>query len=384
MLLTLGGSQRSFVVMIAVHQVGRVQMSESIDFIVRRDDLRTCKCVGDVSDTELEPGQVQLRVEKFAVTANNVSYAVYGESIGYWGFFPTDHEGWGRVPAWGFAVVERSANEQVSVGERFYGFLPMSSIVTMDAKANSAGFRDIAAHRLTLPSAYNSYTSTLKDPVYDASHEDEQMILRPLFITSFLAHDYLVHEKLFGADTVIVSSASSKTAYGLAFLLSRDPRLRVIGLTSDRNEKFTQGLGCYSEVSTYDQISAIGMDNSVVFVDVAGSVPVREAVTRTAGSNLVYAMALGDTHWESDKPRASLTGTEEFFFAPTWLKKRTQEWGTSGYVARVAEAWHSFSGPLSSWIDVKRERGGDALEHLWLKHLEGSADPSRGNVVSLN
>ena len=37
----------------------------------------------------LAQGQVRLRVERFALTANTVTYATTGDTLGYWDFFPT-------------------------------------------------------------------------------------------------------------------------------------------------------------------------------------------------------------------------------------------------------------------------------------------------------
>lgn len=361
-------------------------MSGPIDFIVSKEDLRTYKSVpGQMPGIELNPGQVQLRIQKFAFTANNVTYAVYGEAIGYWKFFPTEVAGWGKVPVWGFAEVIDSANGAIHPGQRFYGFLPMSSYVTMDAKENSSGFRDVAPHRLALPSAYNHYALTTSDPIYDANYENEQMILRPLFVTSFLANDFLEENSHFGARTIIVSSASSKTAYALAFLASRSrPKVDVVGLTSPRNLTFTEGLGCYDRVVTYDEVASVSSVLPVVYVDIAGSVPVRAALAQHFGDDLSYSMALGDTHWQEDKAHAALTGSQECFFAPTWLKKRVGDWGMEGYLQRLAGAWRTFSPSLGGWMKVIEETGHAAVERVYLEHLEGKADPATGNVLSLS
>lgn len=48
------------------------------------------------------------------------------------------------------------------------------------------GFLDGSPHRASLPSAYQSYLATSADPFYKADTEDLQMLLRPLFFTSFL------------------------------------------------------------------------------------------------------------------------------------------------------------------------------------------------------
>lgn len=65
-------------------------MTAGIDFVVKRDDFRTCDFVrGETPDGKLESPKVQLRISKFAFTANNITYAVYGETIGYWRYDPS-------------------------------------------------------------------------------------------------------------------------------------------------------------------------------------------------------------------------------------------------------------------------------------------------------
>ena len=357
----------------------------AVDLLVQRDDLHVAKFVqGEDPSRALEADEVQLRIEKFALTANNVTYAVYGDAIGYWGYFPSSEPGWGRPPVWGFAEVAASRCEGVEVGERYYGFYPISSYLTVKAKPNTAGLRDVAAHRLSLPKAYNQYFLTDRDPVYDPDHENEQMILRPLFVTSFLAFDFLADKGFVGAGAVALSSASSKTAYGIAFLLSsHESKIQVIGLTSQKNRKFTAGLGCYDQVLTYDEVALMPDDQSLVYVDVAGSPKVRVGLKERLGDRLVYSMALGDTHWDEDKDRASLAGEQEFFFAPTWLAKRTEDWGVKGYVDRLAEAWRTFSEPLQGWMTVNHESGEEAVLRVWQQQLTGGADPAVGNVLSV-
>src|SRR5271169_1842321 len=135
------------------------------DFMVRRDDLRECR-IAESKVPELEPGQALLRVDSFGLTANNITYALLGQVMSYWDFFPAE-EGWGRVPMWGFAEVERSEAQGVEPGTRLYGYLPPSSyLVVTPAEASGAGFLDGAPHRAALPSAYQSYLASDADPFY--------------------------------------------------------------------------------------------------------------------------------------------------------------------------------------------------------------------------
>ena len=165
------------------------------DFLVKRDDIRDTR-IAESEPPELEPGQALLRVHSFGLTANNVTYAVMGDLMNYWAFFPAE-EGWGRVPMWGFADVEQSEAEGLEAGARVYGYLPPSShLVVTPTVADENGFVDGSPHRLALPATYQRYTLTGADPFYRADTEDIQMLLRPLFFTSFLIDDQLDDEGL--------------------------------------------------------------------------------------------------------------------------------------------------------------------------------------------
>jgi len=164
-------------------------------------------------------GQALLRVDTFGLTANNVTYAVFGEAMSYWDFFPAE-QGWGRVPMWGFAEVERSEAERVEPGTRVFGYLPPSShLVVAPADGGEGGFVDSSPHRAALPSAYHRYLTTGADPFYRADTEEIQMLLRPLFFTSFLIDDQLADEGLVARGPILISSASSKTAIAAASCL---------------------------------------------------------------------------------------------------------------------------------------------------------------------
>jgi hypothetical protein len=85
-------------------------------------------------DLSLSPGEILVAVEQFAYTANNITYAVAGDTIGYWKFFPPvgpDPDGWGVIPVWGFGKVIESQAEGVEVGERLFGYFPPAKALKM-------------------------------------------------------------------------------------------------------------------------------------------------------------------------------------------------------------------------------------------------------------
>ena len=188
-------------------------------------------------------------IESFGLTSNNITYAVFGETMKYWDFFPASDPEWGRLNVWGYARVEQSRHPEVEVGMRVYGYLPCAShVVVVPDRIDAKGFVDAAAHRASLPSAYQGYRDVETDPVYSTEREAEHILFFPLFFTSFLIDDFLADEDFFGADTIVVSSASSKTAIIAAYQLAKRDGIEVVGLTSAGNREFVEGLGVYDSV----------------------------------------------------------------------------------------------------------------------------------------
>lgn len=353
------------------------------DFLVKRDDLRETR-IAESEAPELRPGQALLRVDTFGMTANNVTYAVFGERMSYWDFFPAE-EGWGRIPTWGFAEVERSEADGVDPGTRLYGYLPPSSyLVATPVDANERGFVDGSPHRAELPSAYHRYLATDGDPFYRANTEEMQMLLRPLFFTSFLVDDQLDDEGLTARGPILISSASSKTAIAAAFLLAQREGVELVGLTSARNTEFVEGLGIYDRTVAYNAIDSVD-PVPAAFVDVAGDGDVRLAVHSHYGDDLVHSMAVGATHWEEfGGNRAELPGpTPTIFFAPDRVTKRSGDWGRAELERKVASAWHPFCKWISGQLEVLRGEGFEAVQGAYLDVLEDRVDPKTAHVLSL-
>jgi hypothetical protein len=281
--------------------------------------------------------------------------------------------------------VVHSRSEPIAPGDRFYGFYPASSHLAVEADPGTAGFTDIASHRRSLPAVYNQYTRTTTDVAYDEDHENEQMVLRPLFMTSFLLADFLEDNHFFDARVAILSSASSKTAYGAAFLLSRmKDHPEVVGLTSPSHVAFTEDLGFYNRVVTYDKIESLPADTPALYADMAGSGEARSAIHRHFRDNLKHSAVVGATHWDEQAPLGELPGAPPtFFFAPSQVQKRTADWGPGGLNERFGEAWKAFRQPVSESMHIVEEWGPAALKRVYLEHLEGRADPRTGNILSL-
>jgi hypothetical protein len=367
----------------------------TLRLIIERKDLHRIRWE-ETPARPLAEGELRLRIARVALTANNITYAAFGDAMHYWDFFPTGDAATGCLPVWGFGEVAESRHEAARVGERLYGYFPLADeLIVQPARANAGGFLDGAEHRRALHTVYNHYARCSADPGYRADREAEQALLRPLFTTSFLIDDFLADHDGFGASQVLLSSASSKTAYGTAFCLARrrgqPGAMRVIGLTSTANLGFTGSLGCYDEVRTYDELEALDRGQRTVYVDFSGSASLRRAVHEGLGDRLAYSCSVGGTHWEELAARGAgrdLPGPRPtLFFAPEQASKRIGQWGAAGLQQRLADAWSAFMEPVTNarppWLHVVEHRGPQAAEAAYRALLDGTAAPQDGHIVSL-
>jgi hypothetical protein len=355
--------------------------------LVRQDQLGTTR-IDTREAAPLADGQIRVRVDAFALTSNNITYAAFGDAMNYWQFFPTGEAGWGVVPVWGFGTVLQSLNPGVAVGERLYGYWPMANeAVLQPDRISASGFSDAAPHRASLHAVYNQYLRTTADPFYSAGTEDAQALLRPLFVTSWLIDDFFADNDFFGADTALLSSASSKTAYGTAFQLIQRPGIEVVGLTSAGNKAFCESLGCYTRVLTYEELGQVPADAACVYVDFAGNADLRKQI-HTRFVNLKYSCSIGGTHVEQLGGAKDLPGPRAtLFFAPAQIKKRHGDWGAAELGKKLVTAWRAFSARATDaaqpWLSVQHHSGAQEVQQAYAQVLAGRGDPRVGHMLSL-
>ena len=352
---------------------------------VRRSAFTEAQIVS-IDRPEVADGEILVAIDKFALTANNVSYALSGDMIGYWKFFPVA-EPWGIVPVWGFADVVDSKASGIAVGERIWGFLPMAShLVMRPAAVTERAFTDGAAHRADLPAIYNSYQRTSGDPAALTAMEDARCLLFPLFSTSYVLYDYLVDNAFFGARQVLVGSASSKTGLGLTNLLSRhgDGRPRVVGLTSPGNVGFVDGLSTCDEVVTYGAISEMDPSIPTAFVDMSGDGDAVTAIHARFGANLKLSCAVGATHWSAGRYRpGQATTPHTFFFAPAQFAKRDVDWGPGEIMRRAQAEAARMADELKGTLQIRHERGSDKVLAAWRGLASNTIAPNVAIMGSL-
>ena len=268
------------------------------DFLVKRDDLRECR-IAESAPPEIEPGQALLRVDTFGLTANNVTYAVFGEAMHYWDFFPAE-DGWGRVPMWGFAEVERSEADGVEPGDA--GVRLPAALLAPGRRPRPTparrGFVDGSPHRAALPSAYHRYLATGADPFYRADTEEIQMLLRPLFFTSFLIDDQLDDEGL--ATRGPVRDLQRLEQDGDRRRLHARPARRGRAGRPDlaAQRRVRRGAGDLRPHRRLRRDRLARAPAPPPSSTSPATATVRHAVHSHYGDRLVHSMTVGVTHWE--------------------------------------------------------------------------------------
>ena len=366
---------------------------------VDQQNLATTKVVNcDINTNDLQQDEVLLETDSFGFSANNITYAALGFKMGYWGFFPAKYNndssdtGFGIVPVWGFATVKASRHTDIEVGEKVFGYLPMASHWVIKAgKVAPHGFSDVHEARKSISPVYDQYLRCAADPGYDASREAWQLNFRPLYMTSFVLDDYVAEKA--GNKTLLLSSASSKTALGTAQLLkdqkiSRKASYRVIGLTSTANVDAVKNSGCYDAVYSYDKLSElnsdIGSDEEYWLLDFAANGTLIHNLAKQLDDRLSDVTLIGATDWKAqEKPNPKLLNAE-IFFAPARVKLRQSEWGHEAFLAKYAIAWQRFAAKVSDQFIEQTHCGSEAITRLYQETLNGTAQAKALNVVTFN
>ena len=354
------------------------------EMLVRRDALDQL-AVNETLVSDPGAGEVLLQVEAIAITANTVTYGVVGETVGYWKFFPAP-EGWGVVPAWGFARVVASRCAEIAVGERVYGFMPMAShLLVTPGKIGRGLFRDMAPHRQPMSAVYNQYRRLGAELPATPEREALRMLFEPLFLTSFLIEDALRRADHHGAHSVVVTSASSKTALAAAYVLrARSPGLQRIGLTAAANVAFVEGTGLYDSVLAYDAIDTLAPTGPSVLIDFAGDAAVLGAVYARLAGRIAHSLRVGVTHHDAATASAlPLAPKPVWFFAPDAATTLIGEIGQDAFNVAVAAQWDGFVELAEGLVKVAEDSGIDALQRIWRLQVAGQAKPDIGYCVRL-
>jgi hypothetical protein len=238
------------------------------------------------------------------------------------------------------------------------------------------------------------------------------MLYRPLFWTSYWCEDWLNASKYRGATGVVISSASAKTAFCLAYLIKKRNdsvnKIKVIGLTSKRNVAFTSSLGLYDETLEYDNLETAETLKSNgekwIYVDVAGNDALNDRVRKhfAPQKNVLAGIQLGLTNLSPSAPAAATTHfttntslidpnsvepTADFkleqFFMPEWLTLRQKQLTIAQITEMQAQAWSELMKDGKDWVKIERIYGGPAIVDAYKSIASNGTDPTSGMIWSL-
>jgi len=354
------------------------------EFQVQRSALTHTRIV-DERPTELAVCEVLAKVDLFAFTANNMTYGQVGDQLGYWQFFPVADPAWGVLPVWGFADVVASNAPDVPVGERLYGYFPPAGYLKLQpGRVGTGHVIDATPHRRGLPIGYNTYSRVLAEPGYERGNDALRALLFPLFITSFCLWDALREADWYGASRIVILSASSKTALGLAYALADDDAApTVVGVTSSRNVAMVQGLDVYSSVATYDDLADLDADVPTVIVDMAGNGALLGALHRRLGAQMLHCIQVGVTHRTQVRDEGIDVSRSGFFFAPSHIEKRMADWGQDGFAARSGGFMRGAMIRCAQWLKVREVTGVEGLSDVYAQVADGTLPADEGVVVRM-
>jgi len=356
---------------------------------IDRDTIADARIVEE-PQADLPEGAIEVKLDLYAMTANNVTYAVFGKPLGlfgndqgYWDFF-AEREAPGRLPVWGFATVSRSNHPDMPLGTQYYGYYPMAShAVLHPGRVSANGFTDMTPRRSTLPIIYNQYQRLDALGDYRAEHHDYWPVFRPLFLTGWLIADQLEDEGDYAAQQILVASASSKTAIGLAHALKqRGSGPQVVGLTSGGNAAYVESLGLYDRVVAYDDIGAMDASVPSAMVDMAGNPKVAAAVHNHFADALKASIVVGKSHWDANDDAGAIAGPpRQMFFAPGRSEKRIAEWGPDGFRQKLEAAWLGFADLAPKLLSIDKRQGAEAALAAYAETVAGKADAKTGLVI---
>jgi len=339
----------------------------------------------------LQVGQIRLRVDCFALTANNATYALLGERFQYFDFFPSGASAYALVPVWGYAQVIESMHPEVAVGERLYGFLPMAAqCVITPTKLSPQRMFDGAPHRAQLPAVYQWLQRLGRDAA--AAADLLRPVLQPLALTAFLLREEVAALDPQAGRPLLMSSASSKTAMATAWMFRRDhdrPRPRLLGLTSAAHLQAVRAQGLFDAVEPYDALAEsplIEAGSAPILLDFAGNAALRDTVHRRGGPDSL-SLLIGLTHGlgaaagQVDAAAAETPRSEQLFFAPSVAVECIKTWGAEAFGERSEAAWQGLRQHFEDRIALHQGIGGEAIAQAWHRVLEGELAPECAELL---
>ena len=195
--------------------------------------------------------------------------------------------------------------------------------------------------------------------------------------------DQFEDDQDYGAQQILIASASSKTAIGLAYALrARADRPETIGMTSPAHVAQVEALDLYDRVIGYDAVDGLDASKRSALVDLAGNGAVTRAVHERFGDALVCSMVVGKSHWDAADEGGALPGPQRMgFFAPGRSEKRISDWGGELFQKPDAQAWGVFMALAPDLTEIVLCKGGEGALQAYRDMVAGDSDPLQSLLV---
>ncbi|MET1075964.1 MAG: DUF2855 family protein [Umezawaea sp.] len=349
-------------------------------FEVRRNDPMHDVRIVDEAVRPPADGEVLLAVERFGLAANNLTYALLGDQLGHWAPFPASSPGWGRVPAWGHAVVVDGDPALAAPGTRWSGYLPMATHFSVRAERHGDRLRAVAPERAGMLPIYRDLSQVGRS---NGDRAEVEVAMLPGVAAALL--DDLVAGT--GIGRVVVSSATSKTALTTSLLLSRRG-IDVVGVTSAPHVEAAAKAGVYREVVAYDDVDTIAPSPEVLYLDVAGRPSVTAAVHSRLGPSLTRSIAVGGSHRAArpapEQPPAAPAGPPvERFNTGDRRVRLVLESGEQVVAELEDKARKAVVDWASKHFHVPVSAGVESTAAVWDRIVRGDVPPLTAPVVAL-
>lgn len=371
------------------------------------------------TDVPAEPtqqsGTVSLEILKSGLTANNTFYLRFGDKdpFNFFHCYPVDstaelvqdkstsHDEFVHPPAWGVAQVVASTIDEIVVGTKYLGHLPIATSVTFkDVSVNEEG--NMVVKRPKVDAAYNVFRKIdPDDALLTEEYGDLALVCWPGIMTGFGCFSTLQMKGYYGADNLVITSASSKVALALAFYL-KDSGKNVVGYTSKSNVPFCQSTGLYSQILDYD--ADLDPEKKYVFIDIVG----RSDIYSKNKSCVTKLIAIGNTVGATGKdvtfglfpPFATLKFLLTILGAPRWTRswmnpvhdlylvldgheELKEDWGLDKYKTLLKENTHAFCKNATFWITTHKCDTEDAIKKGFADVIEGKVAPSQAVILDV-
>jgi hypothetical protein len=258
-------------------------------------------------------------------------------------------------------------------------------LIAEAGKITKSGFSDVSKHREKLAPIYSRFDDVRFNPLYEEEREDHDLLLRGLFLTSWLVDDFMFDNNHFDAEAYAITCASSKTSIALAFVAKQRGLKKTIGITSEKNRSFTESLDCYDEVISYNEVKTLNNAQKIMIVDMAGHYGAMKDLHEHFGDHVKYSCKVGATHLDNlEGDTSQFPGAKPtFFFAPTQAQKRTEEWGPGEVQKRIGMSLKEFQVHSDQWLNVSRSKGLDHIDDTFSKLVTGEIRPDTGLIISV-